>query len=303
MALKLERSYKAPVFIVVCLKGIGQIMLQENAWTGVLFLVGIFYNSVWMGIATLSASIIGTITAKSLGYDKAEIDRGLYGFSAALVGAGIILFFKISPLTWFLIAIGSSSAAILQHFFIKRNISIFTLPFVLVSWMILIISEVLWPTQLAEVSSAKMLVADNLDYAVKSFGQVIFQNSVVSGSLFFIAIFINSPISALYALAGAVLSSILASQFLMPIEDISNGIFGFNAVLCAIVFAGNKVRDGVWVLTSVIISLMISLLMIQFNLIQLTFPFVAAAFITVLLKKNYKSNIFNISLGIGKRHG
>ncbi|MEP6804257.1 MAG: urea transporter [Flavobacterium sp.] len=40
-------------FIDNILKGIGQIMLQENRWTGLLFLIGIFMGSWQGGVATL----------------------------------------------------------------------------------------------------------------------------------------------------------------------------------------------------------------------------------------------------------
>ena len=33
------------------LKGIGQIMLQDSAWTGLLFLIAISYDSILMGVA------------------------------------------------------------------------------------------------------------------------------------------------------------------------------------------------------------------------------------------------------------
>ncbi|WP_353718826.1 urea transporter [Dyadobacter sp. 676] len=38
-------------FISEMLKGVGQIILQDNAWTGLLFLAGIFCNDYKMGAA------------------------------------------------------------------------------------------------------------------------------------------------------------------------------------------------------------------------------------------------------------
>ena len=53
----------------------------------------------------------------------------------------------------------------------------------------------------------------------------------------------------------------------------------------AIVFAGNQIKDGFWVLLSVFLSLFLSILMVKFNFIQLTFPFVLASCVTLLFKK------------------
>lgn len=113
---------------------------------------------------------------------------------------------------------------------------------------------------------------------------MIFQNKLVSGLLFFVAVFISSPIAALYGLAGAIVSAIIAFEFSAPIDDINLGLYGFNAVLCAIVIAGDRVRDGIWVLLSVVLSLGVSLLMIKLGFVQLTFPFVLATWITLFLK-------------------
>ncbi len=274
-----------PSIVKRILKGLGQIMLQENAITGLLFLAGIFYGSAAMGAAALLAVICGTLTARVLGYDAAEIDSGLYGFSAALTGVALTLFFKPVPIIWGAIVVASALAAVVQRFFIKRNLPVYTLPFVLVTWLAIYL---LWnfTPDLSAVPSAPgdSPVAPFL-FAVKGFGQVIFQEKPVSGALFFIAVFISSPVAALYGLAGAMLSGILSSYLGAPAEITGAGLYGFNAVLCAIVFSGPRIRDGVWVLISVLMSLAISLLMLRHGLVQLTFPFVAATVISLILKR------------------
>jgi urea transporter len=266
------------------LKGLGQIMLQENSVTGLLFLIGIFYGSITMGLAALLAAICGTVTAYLLKYDKTEITQGLYGFSAALVGVAAMLFLKPLLWTWVVLVIGSALAAILQHFFIQRKIPAFTLPFVLVTWLVLFVFNHFGKELLALPTPVVLHASDSLTEGFKSFGQVMFQNNLVSGLLFFVAVFISSPIAALYGLAAAIISAIIAFVFSAPIDDINLGLYGFNAVLCAMVFAGDKVRDGIWVLVAVVFALGVSLLMIHLNIPQLTFPFVLATWITLFLK-------------------
>lgn len=100
----------------ILLKGIGQIMLQENSLTGFLFLIGIFYGSWTMGVAALLATICGTATAILLKYDQTEINKGLYGFSAALVGVATLLFLKPLFISWIILIIGSALATVIQHF-------------------------------------------------------------------------------------------------------------------------------------------------------------------------------------------
>ncbi len=272
-------------FINQVFKGLGQIMLQENIITGLLFLAGIFYGSVFMGFAALLATICGTITAYLFGFDKTNTDKGLYGFSAALTGVAFILFLGYSFIIWVLIVVGSVLAALIQEFFIRRKITVFTLPFVLVTWVALVGVKSISPELLVKSSSSVTIANDYFTYAIKGFGQVIFQNKAVSGILFFIAVLIHSPIAALYGLAAAIFSGIISLNFNIPVENISEGLLSFNAVLTAIAFAGNKLKDAVWISVAVLLSLVISLYMMQNGYIQLTFPFVAASVITLAIKR------------------
>jgi len=135
-----------------------------------------------------------------------------------------------------------------------------------------------------EPSASAIKTTDHFAFAFNGYGQVIFQGNFVSGLIFFVAVFISSPIAALYGLAGALLASVVSAYFSVPAENIYLGLFGYNAVLCAIAFAGNHIKDGIWVITSVILSIAISLFMYHNNMIQLTFPFVLASWITLFIK-------------------
>ena len=280
---------KTASFISTILKGFGQIMLQENSITGLLFLIGIFYGSYTMGLAALLATICGTATAYLFKYDKSEIEKGLYGFSAALVGVAVMLFLKPVIWAWLFVILGAVAAAMLQHFFIKRNFPAYTFPFVVVTWLILLICNKFCGSLLAVSTPAVAQASDSLTEGFKSFGQVIFQDKFLSGLLFFIAVFISSPIAALYGLAAAMVSAILAFYLSLPLSEINLGLYGFNAVLCAIVFAGPKVRDGLWVLISIVLALAVTLLLNKIGIPKLTFPFVLATWITLLLKNKLVS--------------
>lgn len=277
-------------FFQTIAKGLSQIMLQENILTGLLFLAGIFYGSITMGMAAIVATCCGTLTARFLKFDKAETEMGLYGFSPALVGVAVILFFEPNWIIWLIIVVGSVVAAIIQHTFIKRKIPVFTLPFVLVTWAILVVFQVVYP--LAPPFTETPEIPASLDYSFlfRGFGQVIFQGSMVSGILFFIAVFIQSPVSAMYGLSGSAIAGLLAILILLPQDAIAMGLFSFNAVLCAIAFAGNKMKDIFWAFFSVILSLVISLAMYKYQLVQLTFPFVAATCCSLGLKHLVESS-------------
>ncbi|MCO6495218.1 MAG: urea transporter [Bacteroidetes bacterium] len=271
-------------FIRIILRGISQIMLQANHITGFLFLVGIFYGSALMGVAMLVAVLCGTSIAIFLNFDKSELENGLYGFSAALVGAASMLFLKPELTSWIIVVVGSVAASVIQHFFLKRKIPVFTLPFVLVTWAILMFCNYYFTDLFLNQSTNDHLRIDSFMFIFRGFGQVIFQESIVSGVLFFIAVLINSSTQALYGLGGAVVSVIIAIAFSVSNHHISLGLLSFNAVLCAIVFAGVNYKDIIFALVSVTLATIVSMFMISFNITQLTFPFVLVSIITLIIK-------------------
>ncbi|HRP38656.1 MAG TPA: urea transporter [Chitinophagales bacterium] len=277
------------LFSIASLNGVSQIMLQENSVTGVFFLVGIAISSLNMALAALLATIVGTATAYLFKYNFEEIQKGLYGFSAALVGVAIVLFFKLTVATWLLVIVGAAIATIIQHFFIKRNITAFTLPFVLVTWLFYYAASFLHPTLLA--SQFPLIPSENDIYFfyIKGYGQVIFQANIWSGVLFLLGVFFHSRIAAIYGLAGAAIAG-LAVLPLASSDAVANGLLSYNAVLCAIVFAGVKFKNCLWAFISVVLSLVIILLLQNLNILALTFPFVAASFLTLKIKNRNQAS-------------
>lgn len=279
-------------FIDNVLKGMGQIMLQENRWTGLLFLIGIFIGSWQGGVAILLATSVGTFTAMKLDYDKSEINAGLYGFSAALVGVALSFFFQTTILIWILIILGGALATIIQHFFISKKIPAFTFPFIFIIWVCVFALHHFTNIPPSEMISTK---PENVAYSefitpINGFGEVIFQGGLLSGVIFFIAIFISSPAAALYGLLGSLLGAYFSYMDGESIEGIHMGLFGFNAVLSAIVFSGFKKTDGLWVLIAVLITVGIDDFLIDHKILTevggvLTFPFVAGTCITLLLQR------------------
>lgn len=80
-------------YIQAILRGIGQVMFQNNSYSGALFLVGISYNSWLLGLAALLGTVISTAFAQFLRYSKEDIQNGLYGFNGTLTGIAIFSFF------------------------------------------------------------------------------------------------------------------------------------------------------------------------------------------------------------------
>lgn len=280
-------------FIITLLKGVGQIMLQESIFTGLLFLVGIFYGSLYMGFAALLAVFVGTVTAKVFGFNKTETTQGIYGFSPALVGVALLFYFESNLIVWLAVIIGSVLAAVVQHWFSVKKIPVFTFPFILVTWILMYVLKNSIGVSASEYLNNDTVVSQDFAFALRGYGQVIFQGSAFAGAAFFIGVFVNSPIRGLYGLAAALIAGILAGLYHAPIDNIMSGLFSYNAVLCAIVFAGHKAIDGVWTVLAVALSLLVSIVMNAYNFIPLTFPFVVGTWIVLVLQKSIKTFSLN----------
>jgi urea transporter len=244
------------------------------------------------GVAVLLSTAAGTFTAMKLHYDKSEINAGLYGFSAALVGVALAFLFQTTLLIWVLIILGGALATVIQHFFIQKKIPVFTFPFIIITWVLVFALHHFTHIPPSVMLSSEVVPTEYDDFlaCTNGFGEVIFQGGILSGMIFFLAVFISSPIAALYGLAASILGAGLSQLNGEPIKEIHMGLFGFNAVLSAIVFSGVKKTDGLWVLIAVLITIAIDDLLIDNHCLDIvggvfTFPFVAGTWITILIQK------------------
>lgn len=276
--------------VLSVLRGIGQIMLQENALTGLGFLIGIFIGSPMMAFAALVASITGMLTGKVLNYDENEIKSGLYGFSPALVGVAMILFFQSNILVWAGILIGSFLSAVLQHFFIQKKIPAFTFPFVLITWLLIYFFRNILNIEAPVTSETSEIFATDLGFLFTGYGQVIFQGSILAGIIFFVSVCADSWLAGLFGLLGSFLGAGIAYLLKVDLDSISMGLLGYNAVLTAIVFSGKKPVNFLWTLVSALFSVLICLIFSKIHFIALTFPFVAATWLVLISKKFGKFN-------------
>jgi urea transporter len=70
-------------------RGFGEVFLQDNLWTGVIFAIAILVNSRVCFAFALLGSALGGLTALVLGGDGVAIYHGLYGFNAVLTGIAL----------------------------------------------------------------------------------------------------------------------------------------------------------------------------------------------------------------------
>lgn len=274
-------------FTTTILRGVGQVMLQNNALTGLLFLVGIFYNSWLMGLGAIAGNMIGTLSARLLKYSDEDIKNGLYGFNGTLVGIALLFFFEINIYTAAAIIIGAGLSTIIMHA-MKRIVPALTAPFVVSTWIVML-GITLFHLAPFLLSSAPQSSSFNLFSTISlGFGQVMLQDSVITGLLFLLAILVNSRTAAIYALYGSLLGGLFAILLALPLNAINIGLFGYNAVLCGIALGTKKWNGFISATGAMLLSVMLNYGLDKIGIITLTAPFVIATWAVLLVKKQPK---------------
>ncbi len=281
-------------FIRTIFRGIGQIVLQENAISGLLILIALFLGSWKFGVATLLATVVAYFTSLVLIFDKSNIEKGLYGFSPALVGIAFIFFFEDTIVVWIGVILGSIITAVVQDFFIKKNIPIFTFPFIVVTWIAFVGFRygLKIPQPISLYADIEIVRYQHILSFFRNYGQVLFQQSILASLLIFLAISISSLKSSLYSLI-AILIAVCFSYFVnQPSQFIQLGIYGFNPLLTALVFSSYKQNAHWLALVGILLTILLEYIFRYFQLFDaiggvLTFPFVLATWITLFINKKY----------------
>lgn len=266
---------KKPIEII--LRGIGQVFFQNNYISGLLFLVGIFYNSALMGVGALLGTIISTISARLFKFNSEDINNGLYGYNGTLVGLAIIYFYGFNLISIISIIVASIISSIVLNL-IKQKIPALTSPFIISTLLIV------WLLSLVNISVN--IIGSNshniIDSISLGLGQGMFQENIITSVIFFFGILINSKKSFVFTFYGSLLGVIISILLSLPLSDISLGLFSYNAVLCSIYLGSEKLQSYFVVFVSVVLSIIFYLIIKDFNILILTTPFVLSVWIIKL---------------------
>ncbi len=274
--------------LLVVGRGIGQVMFQGNALSGLLMLIGIACSSWTLALLALAGNIASTLAAYLLGYSREDIREGLYGFNGTLVGIAIGVFMRINIGSISLLLMGSAlSSGIARQFNRQNKLPGYTAPFILSVWILLILCRYLFPSlMLPTVATPPGHVPDLLHAFTANIGQVMFQGNMLTGLFFLLAILVNSRLNAAYTIWGA---SLPLGMILLPatsIADFNMGLLGYNGVLCAIA-AGNhlSIRSLIRATLAILLSIGLQIGGMRLGITTLTAPFVLSVWITNLIIK------------------
>ncbi|MBW7930612.1 MAG: urea transporter [Gammaproteobacteria bacterium] len=259
-------------------------MLQQSALAGVLFLVGVFGNSVPMATGGILGTLAGMAAGRLLRVPAADIAAGLYGFNGALVGMALPAFLAPGWAVFMLIVAGSALSSLLMAT-VRRWLGwlpAYTAPFVLSTWLMLAAAAALaLPPALGD---GLPLRPGWVAAVLRGLGQVMFQDSALAGLIFLAGLAVHSWRAAAWALAGSLCGLLCALLLGFPADLASAGLFGFNGALAGIALG---LRPGSRLLLPLAGIVLSTLLLRAFQLAglpALTAPFVLASWAVLALQ-------------------
>lgn len=266
-------------------RGIGQIMFQNNALSGAIMLFAIAWTSLPAALLTLLCTAVSTLIARVCGYDIQEIEDGLYGFNGALVGIATGVFLLVSWQTVVLACVAAALSTWIARFFRYQSLlKGYTMPFVLATWFVIQGSQFFLPKLQFYPTATDAIHAPVYTQAFfLSVGQVMFQATWVAGVLFLVAIVINNRLDAIYTVFAAF---ICLFAVVLHGEDYSTfnlGLFGYNAVLCAIALGDRRLSGLLAATAAIFLSVMLQMLGMRLAFTTLTAPFVIATWVVEVL--------------------
>ena len=307
MTLPFKHFYKS------FLRSYGQVMLQGNAITGLLFLLGIALNSPTMLLGSTLAIISACAVARLCRYDVNAVRQGLYGFNAALVGVAVFHFLPVSFISLFVVIVGGTFSTAVMHFMMSRMTSIpaFTTPFILSTWLILLFINY---AELNSVVSSTLDMGDDVGMnaatvasyfqaSMRGVGQVMLQEYWLSGVFFLCALFVNSRKSAAWAFIGSAAGMLIAIGFSFPQEKVMMGLYGFNSCLVAIALVGRYPNKQWLIFFAIVFAVLLTRGFELANIPALTAPFVITTLLVIALVKIQTSyvNKSNAKSALGHR--
>ena len=309
------------MFVRTLLRGTGQVMFQESAWTGLLILAGIFWGAyeshtpqvAWGAVVAL---ICSTLTGYILHEPDADGDAGLWGFNGILVGCALPTFLANTWEMWALIVVFSAVTTWVRTGYNQVmkpwKVNSLTFPFVSMTWIVLFASRIMGglptfsgglsdpalPATAAATALPDVSFVSLVEYWLKGISQVFLINSWVTGALFLIGLAICSRWAAFWAAAGSAIALAVALLFRAPAADITSGLFGFSPVLTGIAlgmtFYRPNIKSAIWtvigIVATVFVQAAMDVMFAPWGLPTLTGPFCLTTWLFLLPLYKFDDN-------------
>ena len=235
---------KTCLFVESCLRGIGQVVFQNNPISGLLIAVGMFVQSSRVSLHGILALVCGNGTACLLGMDRGLVRSGLFGYNSYLVGLALATFGSSQSHGGYSVAVALATVVfssfssvvfvVLGKLLVPYKSPPLTLPFNFV-----VLTYILATAHMARVTTGPVQTPALPDYtfvpdisiSAKAFfggvlrgvGQIFLADNMVASALVLAGLAVCSRISALAALFGSLMGAAVALGTGVPGNAIASG--------------------------------------------------------------------------------
>jgi urea transporter len=303
-------------FVDINLRGVGQVMFQDNPLTGLLFLAAVAWGSFAAGapevfVAGALAVVTATLAALWLRVDKPTLNAGLYGYNGVLIGLALATFITSGPLLWVYVVLGAAVSVVATlgtaNALRPLGVAALTFPFVLVTWILLLATyafsglagsglpsaAVITPVELLPEASFGGI--DFVKGVLLSISQVFLKGSGVAALLLLAGLAVSSLWAAAFALGGAILAVATAHLFGAESDLIVGGLLGFSPVLTAVALGATFHKPSLRVagyaalatVFTVVAQAALNVGLRPFAIPALTAPFILVSWMFLLPRKSF----------------
>lgn len=295
--------------IKVLLKGSGQVMFQNNSWTGLLFIIGIFIGSYMHGQPLVGyGAIVGLLASSGAGYlsplPKEDGEIGLWGFNGILVGCAFLTFLDNTVFTWFSLILCAMLTTWVRTAFNNLlapfKVNSLTFPFVFLTWIFLFSAREMQNLSSDYLSAPSLTVhlvpfgelsfVELVKYCLQGISQVFLINSWITGLIFLIGLFISNKWAGIWAIIASAIALTFAIVFQTSETSVADGLYGFSATLTGIAigmtFFKPNWKSAIWaiiaIITTVFIQAAMNAILLPYGIPSLTAPFCIATWLFLL---------------------
>ncbi len=305
-----------PSFLNSIAASYAQVFFSDNRIFSLILIMVSFFD-FWAGLSGLIAVLVSNIAAYLIGFNRANIRAGLYGFNSLLVGLGLGVHFE-PGMAFFLILIFSSLFTIfltlmMEGIIGKYGLPFLSIPFLLGIWTVTLATRSFSSLQVSErgiymlnemyALGGKPLVNvlnimnelpwhESIKFYFRSLGAIFFQNYLFAGILIAIGLLIYSRIAFVLSLLGFFTAYAFYRFIGADFNTLGYGFIGFSFILTAIALGGFFVIPSRWsflwviLLTPLIAIILVGVITVfaplQLSVFSLPFNIIVLLFLYVL---------------------
>lgn len=306
-------------WVSAILNSYGQIFFSLNPiFSGIILLVTFFVPV--QGVVGLAAVVLVNVLAFRLGFSRAEVGEGVFGFNALLLGLALAHQFDVNFIfcLFFIIAIFVllMMTAVIKGFLQTYRLPFVSLPFLATYWLVSLsagnMESLIWSSQGVYVANEALKQQESIVFQIvhsldsfslplfvsvflRTLSATFFIDSIFGGLLLAVGLLYNSRIAFSLAVIGFSTAVVCYQLLGVPLTDLTYGLSGSNFIFWGIAIGGFYLIPNVWsylavvVLTPVLMMLVISfskiLTIFQLKSFTLAFSLLTILFLFALLHR------------------